>query len=363
VIYLAFTSGSTGAPKGAMHSDNTLLVAPRAIARDWRIGADSVVYSMSPFSHNLGVGALLTALVAGAEFVIHDLPRGESTVDRLVETGASYLVGVPTHAIDILAEMRTRRLDKLGRVAGFRISGAAAPPHVFAELLEYGVTPQSGYGMTETNAHQYTRPDDDRSLIMGTCGRACIGYEVAIFDEENANVPLPTGETGLVGGRGACLMLGYFGDQLATESAFNAEGWFLTGDLGRLDDNGYLRLTGRKKDVIIRGGHNINPARIEELAMSLADVERAAAVPVEDARLGERVCLAVTLRPGAKMTAGRVLEALVAAGLSRAEMPEFFLELDDIPLMSNGKIKKSDLAAWIRDGRVVPIAIGTASTR
>jgi acyl-CoA synthetase len=217
--------------------------------------------------------------------------------------------------------------------------------------------------MTETNAHQYTRPDDDRSLIMGTCGRACTGYEVAIFDEDDPDIALPIGETGVVGGRGASLMLGYFDDQIATESAFNAEGWFLTGDLGRLDQNGYLRLTGRKKEVIIRGGHNINPARIEELALSLADVERAAAVPVEDARLGERVCLAVTLRPGAKGTADRVLDALAAAGLSRAEMPEFFLELDDIPLMSNGKIKKSDIVAWIRDGRVVPTAVAASSAR
>jgi acyl-CoA synthetase len=363
VVYLAFTSGSTGAPKGVMHSDNTLLVAPRAIARDWRIAADSVVYSLSPFSHNLGVGALLTALVAGAEFVVHDLPRGDSLIDRIRETGATYLVGVPTHAVDILAEMRARGLDRLGRVAGFRISGAAAPPHVFSELLGYGVIPQSGYGMTETNAHQYTHPDDDPDRILASCGRACAGYEIAIFDPDDPDVALPTGATGLVAGRGACLMLGYFDDQIATESAFNADGWFLTGDLGRLDADGYLQLTGRKKDVIIRGGHNINPARIEELAMALAEVTQAAAVPIADARLGERVCLAVALRPGAELATERLLDALTTAGLPRSDMPEFVIALDDVPLMSNGKIKKSDLVAWIRDGRVAPTAVGDAPTR
>jgi acyl-CoA synthetase len=357
VIYLAFTSGSTGQPKGVMHSDNTLLVAPRAIARDWRIGADSVVYSLSPFSHNLGIGALLTALVGGAEFVVHDLHRRESLVDRLVETRTSYLVGVPTHAIDLLAEMRGRNLTKLGRVEGFRVSGAAAPPHVFAHLLRCGVVPQSGYGMTETNAHQYTLPDDDPSLIIGTCGRACAGYEIGIWDEDDPDVALPPGRTGVVGGRGACLMLGYFNDQIATESAFNAQGWFMTGDLGSIDENGYLRLTGRKKEVIIRGGHNINPARIEELAMKHEAVERAAAVAIADARLGERVCLAVKFRPGAKATAAEVLDSLAAVGLSKYEMPEFYLELLDIPLMSNGKIQKADIVAWIEEGRVAPVAV------
>jgi len=363
VIYLAFTSGSTGRPKGVMHSDNTLLAAPRAIAADWRIDAGSVVYSLSPFSHNLGIGALLTALVGGAEFVIHDLDRGESLVDRLVETQASYLVGVPTHAIDLLAELRRRGLSKLDRLKGFRVSGAAAPPQLFVDLMQFGITPQSGYGMTETNAHQYTLPGDDPALIMGSCGRACAGYEIRIWDENDPDIALPPGKIGLVGGRGASLMLGYFDDQVATESSFNAHGWFMTGDLGWVDDKGYLRLTGRKKEVIIRGGHNINPARIEELAMTHEDVERAAAVPVADARLGERVCLAVMFKPGAKATTDHVLERLESAGLSINEMPEFTLKLDDIPLMSNGKIRKADIVKWIREGRVAPAAVGARPRR
>jgi len=108
VIYIAFTSGSTGQPKGVMHSDNTLLVTARGISTDWHIGPDSVVYSLSPFSHNLGIGALLTAIHGGAEYVIHDIGRGHSLVDRLVETGTTYLVGVPTHAMDLLAELQER---------------------------------------------------------------------------------------------------------------------------------------------------------------------------------------------------------------------------------------------------------------
>src|SRR3954470_4995232 len=99
IVYLAFTSGTTGNPKGVMHSDNTLLANARAIAADWRIDAESVVYSLSPLSHNLGFGAMVMALAAGGELVIHDLQKGASLIDRVIETGTSFLVGVPTHAI------------------------------------------------------------------------------------------------------------------------------------------------------------------------------------------------------------------------------------------------------------------------
>jgi len=357
VIYIAFTSGSTGVPKGVMHSDNSLLVTARGISTDWHIGPDSVVYSLSPFSHNLGIGALLTAIYGGAEYVIHDIGRGDSLIDRLMATDTSYLVGVPTHAIDLLAELRDRGMSNVGRLSGFRISGAAVPDHVIADLLPYGIIPQSGYGMTETNGHQYSLPDDDPALIMESSGKACPGYVIRIFDEEDPNVEAPVGRTGQLGGRGASLMRGYFDDQIATESCFNDQGWFMTGDLGWVDENGYLRLTGRKKEVIIRGGHNINPARIEELTMRHDSVERAAAVAIPDARLGERVCLSVMFRENAAVPVSQLLDHLSAAGLSRYDMPEYYLELPEIPLMSNGKIQKQDIVKWIRDGDVEPAAI------
>src|SRR5437879_5751318 len=179
VMYLPFTSGTTGTPKGVLHSDNTLLATARMMARDWRLEG-AVLYTLSPLSHNLGLGALITALAGGGELVLHDLPRGGSLVDRLEETSAAFLFGVPTHAFDLLAEMRTRGLRHLGAVRGFRISGAAAPASLIADLMRHGVTPQSGYGMTETCSHQYTRPDDPPERIIETCGHACDGYEVRI---------------------------------------------------------------------------------------------------------------------------------------------------------------------------------------
>ena len=360
IVYLAFTSGTTGQPKGVMHSDNTLLANARAIAADWSIDADAVVYSLSPLSHNLGFGAMVMALAAGGELVIHDLPRGASLIDRVVETGASFLVGVPTHAIDLLRELRERKLKGIGRLKGFRISGAAAPREVVAQLIDNGVVPQSGYGMTETCSHQYTLPTDDPNLIIETSGKACPGYELKIWRSDNPDVEAPVGEVGQIGGRGASLMLGYFGDQAATEASFNAHGWFMTGDLGWMDQNGYLRITGRKKDVIIRGGHNIYPARIEDLAMRHPAVERVAAVPVTDARLGEKVCLAVMWRDGKRIEPAEMLAHLDTVGLSKYDMPEYFLDVDHIPLTPSGKIRKRDIVDWIAQGRAAPVPVRAA---
>ena len=357
VVYLAFTSGTTGAPKGVLHSDNTLLANARVMASDWGIGRESVVYALSPVSHNLAFGAMVMALSCGAELVLHDLPKGASLVDRIVETGATFMVGVPAHALDLLQEMRARRLERLGRLSGFRISGAAVSREIVAGLLERGVVPQSGYGMTESCSHQYTLPSDDPKRIVETSGRACRGYEIRIWRADDRDVEAPIGEVGEIGGRGASLMLGYFDDQQATEDSFNAHGWFMTGDLGWMDADGYLRVTGRKKDVIIRGGHNIHPARIETLAMQHAAVERAAAIPVRDARLGEKVCLAVVVRANQRVEPAELLAHLDGAGLSTYDMPEYFLAVDHIPSTPSGKMRKRDLVEAVEQGRLNPIPI------
>jgi acyl-CoA synthetase (AMP-forming)/AMP-acid ligase II len=357
IVYLAFTSGTTGVPKGVMHSDNTLLATVRAVAKDWKLDANTVVYSLSPLSHNLGMGALFAAVLTGGELVVHDLPKGRSLVDRIAETGTTYLVGVPTHAIDLLAELRARGLSRLGNVMGFRVSGASVPGDVVAELLRYGVTPQSGYGMTETCSHQYTLPNDEPKRIIETSGRCCAGYELRIWRQDDPNTEAAVGEIGQIGGRGASLMLGYFDDQAATEESFNRLGWFMTGDLGTIDAEGYLRVTGRKKDVIIRGGRNIHPARIETLAQRHAAIEKAAAFPVSDTRLGERVCLAVVTRGDMQVDPGALLEHLDASGLSRYDMPEFMLQLSEMPLTASGKLLKRELVRRVAGGELQPFSV------
>lgn len=352
VVYLAFTSGTTGQPKGVMHSDNTLLANARAMAKDWSFGPTSVIYTMSPLSHNLGLGALVASLAMGAELVVHDLPPRTSVLDRILDTGATFLFGVPTHAIDLLSELRKREATSFGALQGFRISGASAPQEIVAELLGYGVKPQSGYGMTEGCSHHYTLPNDEPRRIIETSGRACPGYESTIWSLEDPDVELAPGEVGQIGGRGASLMLGYFDDQAATENSFNVHGWFMTGDVGWQDADGYLVITGRKKELIIRGGHNIYPARIENLALQHKAIARVAVLPVPDHRLGEKVCLAVALRDGQSASPDEILRHLDEQGLSRFDMPEYMVFLKEIPLTASGKVLKRDLVEDVKAGRL-----------
>ena len=151
-------------------------------------------------------------------------------------------------------------------------------------------------------------------------------------------------------------MLGYFANQEATQGSFNSNGWFLSGDLGRLDENGCLVFAGRLKDMIIRGGRNIYPARIENLAHHHANIDKAAAFPIADKRLGEKVCLAV-LPAGEAPAADEILAHLFEAGLSKHDMPEYYIVMDDLPLTASGKILKRELAEWVRQGEILPDAV------
>ena len=354
IMYLAFTSGTTAAPKGVMHSDNTLLANGRAMVTDWRHDHSTVLLSLSPMSHHIGPVALEQMMAAGFELVVNDPPAGMQPLDWAIECGATYIMGVPTHAIDILAEAKRRGLAQLGAVRLFYMAGAPIPREVAQTFLGIGITPQNIYGMTENGSHQYTLPSDDAQTIVETCGRACHGYETRVFSQENADLEVPAGTIGEIGTRGALLMLGYFDNQATTEDSFNRDGWFLSGDLGTLDERGCLRIVGRKKDLIIRGGHNVHPARIEDLAHQHAAVHKAAAFGVPDARLGEKVCLAVICREGERVTGEALLDHLHAAGLSKYDMPEYYIALDAFPLTASGKVLKRELQERAKNGRIAP---------
>jgi acyl-CoA synthetase len=354
IVYLAFTSGTTGVPKGVMHSDNTLLANGRAMVADWKHDASTILLSLSPMSHHIGTVALEQMMAAGFELVVNDPPPGMKPLDWILETRATYIMGVPTHAIDVLADVKRRGLKGMGAVRLFYMAGSPIPSEVAQAFLDMGITPQNIYGMTENGSHQYTLPTDDAKTIVETCGRACSGYETRIFGQENPDEEVPAGTIGEIGTRGALLMLGYFDNQATTEDSFNRGGWFMSGDLGILDERGCLRIVGRKKDLIIRGGHNIHPARIEDLAHRHAAVQKAAAFGVPDPRLGEKACLAVIVREGAKLEAQEMLEHLHRAGLSKFDMPEYFLAIDAFPLTPSGKILKRELIAWAKSGRLTP---------
>lgn len=348
ITYLAFTSGTTGKPKCVMHSANTLLSNARDLVADWQLSNRAVLLSLSPLSHHIAWVAAGQWLVSGCEFVTDDPPADMSRLDWIVETGATYVMGVPTHAMDVLQEQKARRLPKLGKVKIFYMAGSPIPSVVAEAFVRQGITPQNIYGMTENSSHQYTHPDDRPDVWVSTCGRGGAGYEVAILDPENDDLYLPIGETGQIAGRGAALMLGYYDNQMATEKSFNREGWFLSGDLGSLDAEGNLKIEGRLKDLIIRGGHNIYPARIEALAVSHDGIEKAAAFAVADDRLGERVCLAIMGTPDAV----EVLDHLAAKGLSKYDMPEWFVRMDSFPMTPSGKILKRELMTMVERGEL-----------
>jgi len=354
IVYLAFTSGTTGVPKGVMHSDNTLLANGRAMVGDWHHDHSTILLSLSPMSHHIGTVAVEQMMAAGFELVVNDPPAGMKSVDWAIACGATYIMGVPTHAIDMLAEAERRGLARLGSVRLFYMAGSPIPREVAQTFLGMGITPQNIYGMTENGSHQYTLPSDDAQTIVETCGRACHGYETRIFAQDDPDLEVPAGTVGEIGTRGALLMLGYFDNQATTEDSFNRDGWFLSGDLGVLDERGCLRIMGRKKDLIIRGGHNIHPARIEDLAHRHAAVQKAAAFGVADARLGEKACLAVILREGERVAGDAMLDHLHAVGLSKYDMPEFFIVLESFPLTASGKVLKRELQEWVKTGRIAP---------
>jgi acyl-CoA synthetase len=352
VIYIAFTSGTTGLPKGVMHSDNTLLANGRALVEDWQHDHRTVLLSLSPMSHHIGTVAIEQMLVAGCELVVNDPPPGMQPMDWILESGATYVMGVPTHGMDVLAEARRRGLSRIGGVRIFYMAGAPIPREVAQAFLEMRITPQNIYGMTENGSHQYTLPTDDATTIVETCGRAARGYETRIFSQDNPDLEVPVGEVGEIGTRGALLMLGYFDNQIATEESFNGGGCFMSGDLGTVDARGCLRIVGRKKDLIIRGGHNIHPARIEDLAHRHPAVLKAAAFGVADPRLGEKVCLALIVREECALQSDELLEHLHRVGLSKYDMPEFFITMDAFPLTASGKILKRELVQWAASGRI-----------
>ena len=178
IVYLAFTSGTTGTPKGVMHSDNTLLANGRAMVADWEHDASTVLLTLSPISHHIGTVALEQTLVAGCELVVRDPSSKMTLLEWIEETNATYVMGVPTHAMDVLVAARKLGRKQLGKVKVFYMAGAPIPQQTAEQFLAIGVTPQNVYGMTENGSHQYTLPTDDVSTITKTCGKACKGYEI-----------------------------------------------------------------------------------------------------------------------------------------------------------------------------------------
>ena len=350
IVYLAFTSGTTGAPKGVMHSNNTLLANGRAMVNTWKYKPNTIILSISPMSHHIGTVAMEQWSVGGFELVLNSPPTTMSIIDWIEESQANYILGVPTHAIDILDTLAKQQKNRLGNVEIFYMAGSIIPIEVAKSFLSMGITPQNIYGMTENGSHQFTGPEDDTQTIVETCGRAAFGYETIIVDQNNPNQYVASGEVGEIATRGGLLMLGYYDNQRSSEDSFNKDGWFLSGDLGRLDERLCLQIIGRKKDLIIRGGHNIYPSYLEDLAHRHPAIVKCAAFGVPDTRLGEKVAMILLINDGHTINAKDFLMHLHLQGLSKYDMPEYFGLVTSFPVTASGKILKRELQDMFKNG-------------
>ena len=335
---LLYTSGTTGRSKGAMLTHDNLLSNTLALTELWRItDADTLIHALPIFhTHGLFV-ALNTSLHAGA--CVHFLPGFSTDAILAAMPQATMLMGVPTFYTRLLADDRlTREVTSNMRLF---VSGSApllAETHV-AFTRRTGHRILERYGMTETNMNTSNPYDGDRRA--GTVGKALPGVEVIVTDPDTGKM-LPQGEVGMIEVRGPNVFKGYWQMPDKTAAELRENGFFITGDLGRFSEDGYLSIVGRSKDLIITGGYNVYPKEIEDVLNGIDGVEESAVFGIPDADFGEAIIAAVVLRPGHEVSAG-TLDAHVGEKLARFKHPRRYEFLDALPRNAMGKVQKNIL--------------------
>ena len=335
VTQLLYTSGTTGESKGVLHTSNTLLGAVQALARRMDIGAEDVIFMPSPLAHQLGFCyGMLMSVVLGIPLVLTDIWRPARAAQLIEANGATFTFAATPFLADLTALAREGR-GKLGRLRLFASSGAPIPPAVAqAARDKLDVAVAACWGMTECASVTITPPDGSRATESDGCALA--NGEVRIVDADGREAP--RGRIGALQVRGASLFAGYL--KRPDLYRLDAGGWFDTGDLARMDAEGYIRICGRSKDVIIRGGENIPVVEIEAALYRMPEVADAAVVAMPDARLQERACAFVSLRPGKPLDLAAVCRHLAAEGFSKHFWPERLEVLAEMPRTPTGKIQK-----------------------
>ena len=358
---ILFTSGTTGRSKGAMTAHRQSLAVARAWAECGCLSGADRYLVVNPFFHSFGFKAgILACLVSGAALVpqlVYDAGRAMALVEA---ERITVFPGPPTIYQTILdhPDRGAHDLSSL-RLA---VTGAATVPVALVERMRRELSFQSvltAYGLTEAVVATMCRPGDDPQTVAQTSGRATAGFEIriaapdgraavsdgasqAVSDGPAAVSDGPAaapGETGEILLRGPNLMLGYYGDEEATRAAIDADGWLHTGDVGRLDPDGYLTITDRLKDMYICGGFNVYPAEVEQVLARLGDVAESAVIGVADARLGEVGRAYVVTRPGHALGAGEVL-AFCRERLANYKVPRQVVFRDGLPRNPAGKVLK-----------------------
>ena len=339
---ILFTSGTTGRSKGAVSTHRQAMAVADAWAECGELSDQDRYLVVNPFFHSFGYKAgLLAALSRGATVVpqaTFDIGETMRAIDR---ERITVLPGPPTIYQSILNAPERDSIDTTSlRLA---VTGAAMVPVALVERMRRDLsfdTVLTAYGLTEAVVVTMCRPGDDPDTISRTSGRATADFEIRIADREGS--PLGPGEDGEVLLRGPNVMQGYLDDPEATAEAIDREGWLHTGDVGNLDERGYLTLTDRLKDVFTSGGFNVYPAEVEQVIARLDDVVESAVVGVPDERLGEVGRAFVVLRDGASTTEDDI-GAFCAERLANYKRPRYVHLVDSLPRNAGGKVLKRDL--------------------
>lgn len=355
VTLLIFTSGTTGEPKGVMHTHNTMGAANQPLPERLGITADSVVHMASTLAHLTGFlyGARL-GVQNGATCVLQDVWDSSRFVELVERYGITYTSAATPFLHDLLTAPNLAEHDTSSLVR-FCCMGAPIPrvmvrqaKQQFPQLAVLG-----GWGQTEEGLVTLGIPGDPEEKIIETDGYPWPGMEVRVVDPATGEV-MPAGDEGALQVRGPFLFVGYAERLELTRQQFRPAAddrgdWFDTGDLAFLDEDGYLRISGRTKDVIIRGGENIPVAYVENVLYEHPDLDLVALVAIPDDRLQERACACVVMRPGAAAIDLAGLQAfLTEKGVAKQYWPEQLLVLDDFPKTPSGKIQKFQLRETAR---------------
>jgi cyclohexanecarboxylate-CoA ligase len=349
ITQLIYTSGTTGEPKGVMHSANTLMANIVPYAQRLKLGKDDIVLMASPLAHQTGfMYGLMMPIMLRASVILQDVWDPARATEIIREERVTFTMASTPFLTDL-----TRAVSETGKgvpsLKTFLCAGAPIPgPLVEQARATLGAKIVSAWGMTENGAVTLIKLDDDDNLAFTTDGCALPGAEVGVIDAESK--PLPPGEIGRLVVRACSNFGGYL--KRPQWNGTDAEGWFDTGDLARIDADGYIRISGRSKDVIIRGGENIPVVEIEALLYRHPAVAQVAIVAYPDERLGERACAVIVPKAGQTIDFAAMTEFLKQQKLAMQYIPERLVVREAMPATPSGKIQKFRLRDMLREGNL-----------
>ena len=340
VIQLLYTSGTTGEPKGVMHTSNTMLSNLVPFAERLHLGADDVIHMPSPMAHQLGfMYGLVMPVMLGATAVLQDVFEPKEMARQINEEKVTFTMGA-TPFLNDLAEYVECNDASTDTLRVFVSAGAPIPRALVSKARKaLGAAVISAWGMSENGAVTTTRPEDPEEKTMETDGYALAGMEVRVVDANGNAVPF--GQEGRLQVRGCSNFIGYLKRPELDNT--DAEGWFDTGDLARMDAEGYIRIAGRSKDIIIRGGENIPVVEVEGLLFKHPAIAAVAVVGYPDARLGERACAFVVPRESASLSFEEMIAYLKAQQMAQQYIPERLELVTELPRTPSGKVQKFKL--------------------